>query len=1398
MKKTKIKIGLSLIVAIFFILPSGVLAGIEEAGDKNNDANIDNDLGFKRRIDPNNPIAQQQCIVLPMGLYDPDFGYIFDGSAIPEGVYDLWTEIYVEPGCGPTEIKAFLEVYKKCCGEEIIMYETGFEDNFDIYNNWIQIDQDCGMTSQGPGHYDSWTHSDARSSPADGGDYSFKCSMYDIYKGNQDDFFRCTRYFDISDQQGVNVSFDCYVDGSAATLWAPGGQRVYTPFDYLDFEISDRLNGEGFGYWVNPDNYMNFLAMEQPPAAFHDDQMRFLDSAPGYWLEGAYRFFDTRISLWDASPYRDYTPKCKDIGGGWWHVWFEISEQELWNYGFNTEEIMFQFSWHSDPEVQFEGAYVDNFKVVSIEDCENKIFQTHTQGPVVLDPGYEPEECYFYVDFPLDWNAINLQECGQKTTWYDFRLWIEVLDEQHYTPYSLDNDPPDWVDIAVEVGDFYDCHVIDAWIETSFGQDIVIPPFSLPGTEGEMSAGEDMHLTATVHLRGTTPAEDVPVKATAFKKSWETIYETDFESGTGGWSFWTWSDYPSMWHHTDLDAWSGTKSIGCFDKDTQHYKNNNDGDVAEYGQTYMVDEWMELEVDFYAKWIFADSDDNWRPMVMDPATNYAFGVLAGPIGDSMPRTGYYNEWYGPNQPQCIYRNLDLIYWYDYWYNVRGFYRNPDGSQSFEIGFAFCVWETGPDGYVHPQASLDEVYWSGLMIDDVTVRGMKAEDVVWTDTIIIPEMEVCELYDVQFEWEDVPYSYYLIRVECDPDGGCDNWESDPWERQILVTGDKEIMHPKEVEQIDLTGFGEGEWGISTSDTDYYLATNTDLLYDGDSNQVAKLCPNHEGDCSGEVGDPCCLDLTYAIANGLPVLMDATLWWDVEGGAEAWGPDWMFDYAFLEYAIGCPADKETDWNELICFGDWFWGTVAHPCLPESSYYYTGWPGFGEEETDGWVTLSGIEQGIYSGQFFGDAPPDLSSYSNAICDPGTGMVDLLALLPPGETHLQLRWRLETDAYGNFRGVKIDDMTITNLFGVGFPIPQPVDFFDDMDNMSNWCVSNLNVGSYWFHLGEFFPADTGTYCNFFDENLDGIKDPTESTQPNMNDALIWTTEIEDAYEAYLHFETDYQFEDGDIGFVEIDDGTGKWWILEKFEGSSGGWISNNHPDISFLAGKVIQVRFRLVTDGDAPVDCDHWCIRDVHITGKQDHSAPTSSITMTGTMKDSGWYNTAVNVKITATDNVEVAEIHYILDGQETVVSGDTAEFTVTGNGPHNIEFWAVDLLGNAEAHNTVPTFRIDMGSPPSVSITAPEPGLYLFGNKILSASKVIIIGAFTIEATASDADSGVYKVQFFLDGDIIGEDTEVPYSAYCAVKHMGDGTIRVVAEDFAQNTAEDTLDVTYYKFL
>jgi len=109
---------------------------------------------------------------------------------------------------------------------------------------------------------------------------------------------------------------------------------------------------------------------------------------------------------------------------------------------------------------------------------------------------------------------------------------------------------------------------------------------------------------------------------------------------------------------------------------------------------------------------------------------------------------------------------------------------------------------------------------------------------------------------------------------------------------------------------------------------------------------------------------------------------------------------------------------------------------------------------------------------------------------------------------------------------------------------------------------------------------------------------------------------------------------------------------------------------------------------------------------------------------------------------------------------------------------------------------SFSID-ASPPTVSLTAPEPGLYLFGNKLFDMSKPFIIGAFTAQATADDAQ-GVAVVKFMLNGDVVGEDTEAPYDAYIAVKNMGSATLKAVAEDGVGNSAEDSMEITYYKFL
>jgi hypothetical protein len=391
-----------------------------------------------------------------------------------------------------------------------------------------------------------------------------------------------------------------------------------------------------------------------------------------------------------------------------------------------------------------------------------------------------------------------------------------------------------------------------------------------------------------------------------------------------------------------------------------------------------------------------------------------------------------------------------------------------------------------------------------------------------------------------------------------------------------------------------------------------------------------------------------------------------------------------------------------------------------------------------------------------------------------------------------IEIRFRMVSDEGTQLRGFKADDFFIEDLFDVttpADPIPVFENFTDPMDTMDNWCGYVMQYGNWWNWTGGY------EWCNYF------------PALP-IDNAIVWATEISDAYYAQLEFSACWEFYGDMHGYCEISaDGGANWFVLEHwYEDSLIGptGCDDFEFDLTFWAGNTVLIRFRVQGEEDDVVldgglEPGFICIENPRIWCKVDLEAPISTHTLSGTMSDAGWYITPVTVKITAIDEgAGMGEIHYILDGSESVVAGNTAQFTVSSNGAHNIEYWAVDKTGNEEAHHIIPTFQIDAGSPPSVSITGPEPGLYLFGNKLLSLSKVFIIGAFTAEATASDAESGVYRVQFLLDGDLVAEDTEAPYSAYIAEKHMGAGTLKVVAEDFSGNSAEDTLDITYYKFL
>jgi hypothetical protein len=105
------------------------------------------------------------------------------------------------------------------------------------------------------------------------------------------------------------------------------------------------------------------------------------------WVRGDRYYTDGYYVVADAMSF--------EIGDdtGLWYTWDEIFETEGWEYfeyefdvlflrdvlGLNINDIMFRFDWYSDPQFQYEGAYVDDFCVYSVESYLRKVWQGHSQ-----------------------------------------------------------------------------------------------------------------------------------------------------------------------------------------------------------------------------------------------------------------------------------------------------------------------------------------------------------------------------------------------------------------------------------------------------------------------------------------------------------------------------------------------------------------------------------------------------------------------------------------------------------------------------------------------------------------------------------------------------------------------------------------------------------------------------------------------------------------------------------------------------------------------------------------------------------------------------------------------------------------------------------------------------------
>lgn len=193
---------------------------------------------------------------------------------------------------------------------------------------------------------------------------------------------------------------------------------------------------------------------------------------------------------------------------------------------------------------------------------------------------------------------------------------------------------------------------------------------------------------------------------------------------------------------------------------------------------------------------------------------------------------------------------------------------------------------------------------------------------------------------------------------------------------------------------------------------------------------------------------------------------------------------------------------------------------------------------------------------------------------------------------------------------------------------------------------------------------------------------------------------------------------------------------------------------------------------DGDAPANSTVTGEGANLSTGTSvsDKAGNTKAVTVGGIKIDrhdpstaatapSGWRNSDVTVKLTATDNLSgVASTYYALDGGPSHAG---KEITVSTEGTHQVAYWSVDEAGNTEAAQTV-TVLIDKGAPSISGAATTSPN----GNGWYRTP-------VTVHFTCADGVSGIASCQ-----------ADAPVAA------QGANSVTGTAVDNAGNTASATL--------
>ncbi|MFE0170816.1 OmpL47-type beta-barrel domain-containing protein [Streptomyces sp. NPDC059002] len=228
----------------------------------------------------------------------------------------------------------------------------------------------------------------------------------------------------------------------------------------------------------------------------------------------------------------------------------------------------------------------------------------------------------------------------------------------------------------------------------------------------------------------------------------------------------------------------------------------------------------------------------------------------------------------------------------------------------------------------------------------------------------------------------------------------------------------------------------------------------------------------------------------------------------------------------------------------------------------------------------------------------------------------------------------------------------------------------------------------------------------------------------------------------------------------------------IEYAVGADGAWQPYTAPVVVDQVG-THKIRYR-ASDKAGNVAAEKAVDFTVVPPPTDDKTPPETSATVTGEKNDQGQYVGMATVTVTASDTGSgVNKIEYAIgDGAWTAY---TAPVMVHETGPHKVRYRASDKAGNQAAEKSV---EFTVVAPPVEDRTPPETSAKVEGDK---DSDGAYLGRAKVTVTATDAGSGVAKVEYSLDGG--------PYLAYgtpVVVDRVGRHSVAYRASDKAGNTA------------